>query len=72
MTHTLVIPNLNFFGSSLKQRTAFGVSLKLDVIEADLRDHFERCHMGGNNKDMAAIDAAYTSVLGPTTSNVTG
>ncbi len=46
--------------------------MKLDVLEADLRDHFERCHMAGNDKDMAAIDAAYTSALGPTTSAVTG
>lgn len=48
------------------------MSLKLDVMEQGLRDHFERCHMSGNDKDMAAIDAAYTAALGPTTSNVTG
>lgn len=57
---------------NLIERTPFGVSLKLDVTEQDLRDHFERCHMSGNDKDMAAIDAAYTAALGPTTSNVTG
>ncbi|XP_045123262.1 DNA-directed RNA polymerase I subunit RPA1-like isoform X2 [Portunus trituberculatus] len=57
---------------NLVERTPFGVSLKLDVVEADLRDYYERCHMSGNEKDMASIDAAYTAVLGGTTSTVTG
>ena len=48
------------------------MSMKLDALEVDLREHFERCHMSGNDKDMASIDAAYTAVLGSTTSNVTG
>ncbi|XP_063869177.1 DNA-directed RNA polymerase I subunit RPA1-like [Scylla paramamosain] len=58
--------------SNLVERAAFGVSLKLDVMEADLREYYERCHMSGNEKDMASIDAAYTAVLGSTTSSVTG
>lgn len=58
--------------NNLVERAPFGVSLKLDVMEADLRDYYERCHMSGNEKDMANIDAAYTAVLGGTTSSVTG
>ncbi|KAG0711590.1 DNA-directed RNA polymerase I subunit RPA1 [Chionoecetes opilio] len=58
--------------NELVERTAFRVSMKLDIAEADLTDHYERCHMSGNEKDMASIDAAYTAALGPTTSSVTG
>ena len=44
---------------------------KLSISESEFRDYFESAHMSNNAKNMAAIDAAYTSSLGPTTSNVT-
>lgn len=48
------------------------MSQRLHITENDFRDYFENSHMSGNEKDMAAIDAAYTAALGPTTSEITG
>lgn len=58
--------------NELIQRTPREVSEKLSIPEENFKDFFECSHMSSNEKDMASIDAAYTSVLGPTTSEVTG
>ncbi|KAK4305013.1 hypothetical protein Pmani_023073 [Petrolisthes manimaculis] len=57
--------------NALIKRTPKEVSRRLGIPEASFRDHFERVHMSQNMKELAAIDAAYTAVLGPTTSDVT-
>lgn len=44
---------------------------KLDVLETEFQDYFESAHMANNEKNIAAIDAAYTSALGPSTSRIT-
>ncbi|XP_045594086.1 DNA-directed RNA polymerase I subunit RPA1 isoform X2 [Procambarus clarkii] len=55
----------------LVKRAPSEVSRKLGIAEETLEDYYEKSHMYNNEKDMAAIDAAYTSVLGPATSEVT-
>ncbi|KAK3889624.1 hypothetical protein Pcinc_006389 [Petrolisthes cinctipes] len=57
--------------NDLIKRAPREVSRRLGIPETSFRDHFERVHMSQNQKELAAIDAAYTSVLGPTTSDVT-
>ncbi|KAK4313185.1 hypothetical protein Pmani_015448 [Petrolisthes manimaculis] len=57
--------------NALIKRAPKEVSRRLGIPEASFRDHFERVHMSQNMKELAAIDAAYTAVLGPTTSDVT-
>lgn len=58
--------------AELVKKTPSKVSQRLHITENDFRDYFENSHMSGNEKDMAAIDAAYTAALGPTTSEITG
>ncbi|XP_076069072.1 RNA polymerase I subunit RpI1 [Oratosquilla oratoria] len=55
----------------LVETCAKEVAPKLGVPLEKLQDHFEAAHVTNNEKEMAAIDAAYTSVLGPVTSQVT-
>ncbi|CAL4060940.1 unnamed protein product [Meganyctiphanes norvegica] len=55
----------------LVERTRAEVSKKLKVPEEEFCDYFEKATVSGNQQDIAAIDAAYTAVLGPTTSEVT-
>ncbi|XP_069956974.1 DNA-directed RNA polymerase I subunit RPA1 [Cherax quadricarinatus] len=58
--------------ADLIKRTPAEVSAKFGIAEEHFQDYYEKAHMKGSEKDMAAIDAAYTSVLGSTTSEVTG
>ncbi|XP_068205698.1 DNA-directed RNA polymerase I subunit RPA1 [Palaemon carinicauda] len=59
---------------SLKQlvnNAPLDVFKKLDLHEAEFQDFYESAHMSHNEKNMAAIDGAYTSALGPSTSRIT-
>ncbi|KAG7161070.1 DNA-directed RNA polymerase I subunit RPA1-like [Homarus americanus] len=56
----------------LVQNASSEVSRKLNITEESFQDYFEKLHMSHSEVEMAAIDAAYTSVLAPTTSQVTG
>ena len=47
------------------------MSLKLGVEEEKLDTYIEHFHSLGNEKELATIDAAYTGILGPTTTRVT-
>ena len=48
------------------------VGKKLDLPkDDDLSDYIEKQHMSGDEKELAMVDAAYTSVLNPTVSSVT-
>ncbi|MCL4118514.1 UNVERIFIED_CONTAM: hypothetical protein GTU68_048030, partial [Idotea baltica] len=55
----------------LIKSTELEVSKKLDIPMGSLSKHVELLHKTENEKEMSVVDAAYTSVLGPTTSNIT-
>ncbi|KAB7498553.1 DNA-directed RNA polymerase I subunit RPA1, partial [Armadillidium nasatum] len=54
----------------LIQTTKYEVSKKLQINEENLEAHIEDVHKSENEKEMSIIDGAYTSTLGPTTSNI--
>ncbi|KAK7006062.1 hypothetical protein SK128_003660 [Halocaridina rubra] len=55
----------------LVRNTPREVCSKLQIPENDFQNYFENAHKSQNAKEMAAIDAAYTAALGPTTSRIT-
>lgn len=47
------------------------VATRLGVEEAALCDHVKRLHLKQDEKGLSSVDAAYTAVLGPSTSEIT-